>query len=195
MTTPRWGGWVRIGLAALLLVLVSVAATAWVLRPVLPADDSVEAGFARDMATHHEQAVTMAELAREGTDDPDVELLAKEIALVQQAQVGQFNGWLQAWGLPATGSAPAMSWMVMGGMSMPGMASRDDLNRLADLEGREADRLFLQLMIDHHQGGVHMAEALLEHEARPEVRRLAEVIVSSQQAEIETMRAMLEEDD
>ena len=76
---------------------------------------------------------------------------------------------------------------------MPGMASQEDLRRLGELSGREAEVLFLTLMIDHHQGGVAMAQAVLERPAPDFVHRLAGTMVSGQQAEITSMRRLLEE--
>jgi hypothetical protein len=74
---------------------------------------------------------------------------------------------------------------------MPGMASDADLQKLRDASGREAEILFLQLMIEHHKGGVEMAEAVLPLTEREEVTYLADTIVAGQQAEIATMEDML----
>src|SRR4051812_36496010 len=92
---------------------------------VAPGEDSAEAGFARDMMVHHAQAVQMAEIVRDKTESQEIRALAADIALTQQAQIGQMQGWLQVWGLPATGYKPAMSWMGHPTEDrMPGMASR-----------------------------------------------------------------------
>jgi uncharacterized protein (DUF305 family) len=161
--------------------------------PRFPGDRSAEAGFVRDMSAHHEQAVEMAELIRDRTDDPEVRTLAMDIALTQQGQIGQMMGWLDVWDLLPTGEEPPMAWMGHpAGERMPGMATRQELAHLAELSGEEADREFLRLMIRHHQGGVPMAEAILERTDRDEVRRLARSIIESQTAEVETMTGMLE---
>ena len=78
---------------------------------VLPGNDSAEAGFARDMIVHHGQAVQMAEIIRDKTHNDDMRLLAADISLTQQGQVGIMQGWLGVWGLPITGEDPAMAWM------------------------------------------------------------------------------------
>lgn len=171
------------------LVLGAGVATLW---PRFPDDTSAEAGFARDMSVHHAQAVEMAELIRPRTDDEELRLLATDIALTQQAQIGRISGWLDIWGLNPTGSEPPMAWMGMPGMPMMGMASQADVNALADLPIAEAEESFLRLMIGHHRGGVAMAQAIIERSDRTEVRRLAEAIVVGQQAEIEAMQQMLE---
>lgn len=171
------------------LVLGAALAALW---PRFPGDTSAEAGFARDMSVHHAQAVAMAELIRLRTDDEELRLLATDIALTQQAQIGRISGWLDIWGLNPTGSEPPMTWMGMAGMPMMGMASQAEVNALADLPIAEAEESFLRLMIRHHQGGVAMAEAILERTARPAVVRLAEAIVVGQTAEMEAMQAMLD---
>jgi uncharacterized protein (DUF305 family) len=145
------------------------------------------------MATHHGQAVNMAGLVRDRSDDPEIRQIALDMMLTQQAQIGQMQGWLSVWGLHNSGMEPAMSWMGMPTTGrMPGMASPQDLNRLANLTGVEADGLFLQLMISHHQSGVVMAQAVLERTQRPEVRALAQAIVAAQKSEITYMQALLQ---
>ena len=158
-----------------------------------PAEVSAEVGFARDMATHHAQAVNMAQLLYDRTDDPDMRLFALDIMLTQQAQIGQMQGWLNAWGRPLASVSPAMEWMGMPTTDlMPGMASVDDINRLRELKGIEADGLFLQLMIPHHRAGVDMANAILEYTQRPEVLALAQSISNSQASEIAIMQSLLQ---
>jgi uncharacterized protein (DUF305 family) len=163
----------------------------------MPADDSAEAGFVRDMSTHHTQAVAMAEAILRRTDDPDLAQLATDIMLTQQSQIGRFGGWLDQWGLPASSSSPPMSWAPgmeghdMSEMTMPGMADPADVAALSTLPVDQAELLFLELMTAHHLGGVAMAEDYLEVGNRPEVARMAESIVRSQTAEINAMADML----
>jgi uncharacterized protein (DUF305 family) len=72
------------------------------------------------------------------------------------------------------------------------MANPQEINRLRNAPPDEADRLFLQLMVPHHQAAVPMAEAALQRTDRPEVQRLANSIIASQEGEIQIMREMLE---
>ena len=117
---------------------------------------------------------------------------AVDIALTQQAQIGQMQGWLTVWGLPLATTQPAMSWMGMPTTGlMPGMATRNDLTRLEGLIGIEADVLFMQLMIPHHRAAVDMSQFVLGQTQRPEVRTLAESIIAGQQIEIDYMQALL----
>jgi uncharacterized protein (DUF305 family) len=159
-----------------------------------PGDGSAEAGFARDMIVHHAQAVEMAEIVRDRTESEEIRILATYIALTQQAQIGMMQGWLDVWGLPATGTEPAMAWMghPMEGR-MPGMASPEEVDRLHRLPPEGADELFLRLMIEHHRAAIPMAEAILEETDRPAVEELAGAIASSQRAEIETLQGMLKD--
>ena len=187
----------RIGATSVLTavaVLVSVASLALVIADQPPGEDSAEAGFARDMSAHHAQAVEMAQIVQENTDDPEVTNLASDIAITQQGQIGRMQGWLSVWGLPISGSNQRMAWMgsEMDGR-MPGMASSEKLNELRNASGEEAERLFLRLMIPHHQAAIPMAEAVMERSDDPAVAEFAQAIIASQRAEIQTMRGMLEQ--
>lgn len=220
----------RIALAAIVAaVVVAFAAfsAGWLAAPRIqtPSDTSVEAGFSRDMQQHHDQAVQMAMMVRDETDDPDVRQLAYDIATSQAQQSGQMYAWLNLWGLPQASSQPAMTWMLQpaidgsddghthGGVGaatgsatstattgdmvpgepMPGMATAADLEQLDQLEGVDAERLFLQLMIAHHQGGVEMAEAVEARSSNPLVLALAKSVVFAQSGEIQYMQDLLAE--
>ena len=166
----------------------------------------MDAGFSRDMRAHHSQAVQMSFLVRERTDDADVDQLALDILLTQQQQVGQMYAWLEDWGLPQSSSEDRMAWMSdasMGGMDMgdmdgmsggmPGMASNAELQALEAAEGEEAERIYLQLMIPHHEAGVEMADYAIENASTEQVRRLAESISAAQQAELTVLNDLLDE--
>lgn len=157
-------------------------------------DDSADAGFLRDMSVHHDQAVEMALIIRDRTEDPQLHALATDIMLTQQAQVGAMSGWLQIWDLPQTGAEPAMTWMGHPTEGrMPGMASAEDVRQLRDLPLAEAEVLFLRLMIRHHAAGVEMAEACLDRCDEDVVTSLSEKIIDGQQFEIDAMQSMLAE--
>jgi uncharacterized protein (DUF305 family) len=166
-----------------------------------PQDDSPEAGFARDMATHHAQAVEMSFVVRDKSADQQLRSLAYDIIVTQSTQRGVFMGWLQAWHLPQGSTRPRMAWMpghthmaragAGGATLMHGMASEEELRRLGTAEGLDAEILFLQLMIRHHEGGVMMARALLSLSHREEVVPIAKSIEEGQRAEIAQMTEML----
>ncbi|MCN9239924.1 DUF305 domain-containing protein [Streptomyces sp. RY43-2] len=165
-----------------------------------PTADSADAGFARDMAVHHQQAVEMSFVVRDRTRDEDVRRLAYDIAQTQANQRGMLLGWLDLWGLPKVSPDPPMTWMGMGGTAsgkdgalMPGMATNTELKKLGSLSGKQAEILYLQLMTDHHRGGVHMAEGCATRCTVGVEKRLAQGMVDSQRSEIELMTTMLKE--
>jgi uncharacterized protein (DUF305 family) len=164
---------------------------------VVPTTDSVDAGFARDMAIHHLQGVEMANVALERSEDPEVRQLAFDISSTQTNQTGRMQGWLSLWGVSQSGGEP-MAWMDGGhghsmteGGLMPGMATEAELAELRSLSGTAFDVEFLRLMIRHHQGGFDMAEYAAEHASVPAVARLAGTIAETQSAEVGTMTDML----
>ncbi|MYT23911.1 DUF305 domain-containing protein [Streptomyces sp. SID7760] len=185
---------------------------------------SPDAGFARDMAVHHQQAVEMSFIVRDRTKDEPVRGLAYDIANTQANQRGMLLGWLDLWGLPkVVAGEPPMSWMGsadghaghdmggsdmsghdmaghdMGGATtkpgalMPGMATKEELAQLGAAEGRDAEVLYLQLMTDHHKGGVAMAQGCAQQCETPAERALARGMVEAQQSELALMADMLKQ--
>ncbi|MGW3567927.1 DUF305 domain-containing protein [Streptomyces sp. NPDC000941] len=181
--------------------------------PSTPTKASAEAGFARDMSVHHQQAVEMSFIVRDDTDDEDVRRLAYDIINTQANQRGMMLGWLDLWGLSVTSEDPPMTWMKesmdhgsmdsmdsMGpdggykphdGSLMPGMATNTQLDQLRKAKGRAAEVMFLRLMIAHHKGGIDMAKGAVELVKDPTVKLLAQGMVDSQQSEIQLMNDML----
>ena len=192
-------------------VVVVLALAAWALTTSLsddtatspvPAVDSADAGFARDMAVHHQQAVEMSYIVRDRTDDEDVRRLAYDIAQTQANQRGMLFGWLDLWELPKISVDGYMTWMkdkghgehqAKGGALMPGMATDGELEQLGKLKGRQAEVLYLQLMTDHHMGGVTMARACAQRCEVQVEKKLAQGMVDAQQSEMELMADMLKE--
>ena len=197
---------VRIAVAVVavpLVVAIAFLAGRVTASDATPTDVGADAGFARDMQVHHAQAVQMSLVVRDVSTDPAIRLLAYDILRTQQQQAGQMYAWLELWRLPQASNQAPMAWAAgmahdmgtatAGGTAgrMPGMASAADLTRLGELRGRDADRLYLRLMIAHHRGGVQMAEAAARLAHRPEVLSLAGKIVTGQQAEITLMESLL----
>ncbi|HSI27056.1 MAG TPA: DUF305 domain-containing protein [Aeromicrobium sp.] len=139
--------------------------------------------FAQGMIPHHQQAVRMSAMAQEAAG-PDVKALATRIAAAQGPEIAQMKGWLSAWKLPVE---------MDHGMEhdMPGMMPDDAMEKLGATTGDAFDRHWLQMMIEHHQGAIAMAETELKDGKYPEALRLARSIVKSQTAEIAEMRRML----
>ena len=112
----RVGGVAALVAASVALVVVVIVAFSAgrlsTLADPIPTDTSAEAGFARDMQVHHQQGTELAMIVRDLTDDPEVRLLAYDIATTQAQQAGQLYGWLRVWGLSQRGSEPSMTWMT-----------------------------------------------------------------------------------
>ncbi len=185
---PARNRWLAAGAVVLALLLgVGVG----LVIPLLgrPADDSVEAGFLRDMSNHHAQAVQLAMIEHERGTDANVRRFAADIALTQHGQMNIMGTWLRGWGLSPTGSQPAMAWMpdaegsVQNGL-MPGMATPEQMDALRAATGRQIDIQFLTLMRRHHLGGVHMAQGIVKLSDHEDVTWLAGTMVAAQQGEI-----------
>ncbi|MFF0183994.1 DUF305 domain-containing protein [Streptomyces sp. NPDC005244] len=196
-------GWIAGGAAA---VLVGAGAITYAVADGddsgtrAPAADSADAGFARDMAVHHQQAVEMSYIVRDRTRNTEVRRLAYDIAQTQANQRGMLLGWLDLWELPKVSADPPMTWMGMSDMAsgkdgslMPGMATNTEMKRLGTLDGKQAEVLYLQLMTDHHKGGIHMAEGCVEKCTVGVEKRLAQGMVASQQSELDLMAGLLEQ--
>src|SRR6266540_5473292 len=153
-----------------------------------PAGDhnSADVEFATAMITHHQQALEMAALAEDRAQSPEVKALAAKIEKAQDPEIELMSGWLRDWDqpVPSPGS--------MSGHQMPGMMSEHDMASLKDTSGKDFDRLFLKLMISHHQGAVDMARDEQKDGKNPAVKKLARSIATSQTAEIKQMRDLLD---
>ncbi|EID52394.1 DUF305 domain-containing protein [Saccharomonospora xinjiangensis] len=150
--------------------------------------------FVQGMIPHHEGAIEMADLAETRTDNPEILDLAERIRQAQGPEIEQMRGWLDAWGaaeMPGPGHDQEHGRHGQGHHEeMPGMGA-EDMERLGNASGAEFDRLFLELMVEHHQGAVDMSRTVLSEGSSPEVKDLAQRIIDSQEAEIEDMRSLL----
>lgn len=211
MTRTHWAAVTAVVLALLFAGAATVAsAGGGTPAASTPSSASADAGFARDMSVHHQQAVEMSFVVRDRTDDEEVRRLAYDIANTQANQRGMMLGWLDLWGLPKVeaGSEP-MAWMHGdGGASghaghggaaddaedaplMPGMATKAEMAKLAGLDGKAAEVYYLQLMITHHNGGVAMAEGCVRLCEVGTERSLAQGMVDAQRSEVELMVGLL----
>ncbi|MEJ2868768.1 DUF305 domain-containing protein [Actinomycetospora sp. OC33-EN08] len=197
-----WGaspGWakavVAIG-AVLILLLVGGLVGALIGQRTAPtyapAAGSVDVGFLQDMSVHHRQAIQMAVWERSNTTDPALRQLAFDIESSQTQQLGMMQGWLQlSEQRGETAPGQYMAWMGMPMPSMPGMATETDLQRFRAATGQGLDVEFLQLMLRHHEGGLHMMEMASAQASVPAVRTLATSMVTTQTAESQTMTQLL----
>jgi uncharacterized protein (DUF305 family) len=183
-----------VGVAAGIVLVAVVAFFVGRAQPNRPGPDSADVGFARDMSLHHANAVEMALIIMERTDDEVMQAVATDILQTQQNQIGQMQALLTRWGYSIGSPEAPMRWMGMevDGM-MPGIVGPEGLNELRDLEGVEADALFLELMILHHESGIAMAEAMVEMGSDEQLIRLAQSMIRGQQEEIDLMQDLRQE--
>ncbi len=165
--------------------------------------------FAQMMTVHHKGAIEMADLAPTRAADNKVKDLAAQIKSAQEPEIKQMSSWLSSWapatdmnGKPITTASPSSEMGGMSGMSgmdtgsstpasMPGMMSGGQMDQLKAANGAAFDKLFLQLMITHHQGALEMAKTQKSAGQNPAAIALADSINTSQNAEIATMQHLL----
>lgn len=141
--------------------------------------------FAMMMIPHHEQAIEMSDtiLAKTGVDQRVLDL-AQQIKSAQAPEIELMQSWLDDWGMPSSGGMDGMD-------HGDGMMSDDDMDALEAADGAEAARLYLEQMIEHHEGAIEMAQDELDDGASPDVLALAQRIITSQTEEIAAMRELL----
>jgi uncharacterized protein (DUF305 family) len=158
-----------------------------------------DARFMRGMMMHHAQALEMTALRPTRSRADDMRLLALRIEISQADEIKMMKGWLAARDLPADdphahhgGATAAAEHMAL----MPGMLTPAEMKRLADASGVEFERLFLELMIKHHDGALVMVRDLFasgDAAQESEVFAFASEVEADQAAEIGRMTAMLRE--
>lgn len=143
--------------------------------------NQADVAFAQQMIPHHQQALDMAGLVPGRTTNTKVADLAGRIRKAQDPEIRQMTGWLTTWG-----AAPAST-----GMTMPGMMSDADTTHLQGMKGAEFDRMWLRMMVQHHQGAIDMARTELAQGGSADAKALAQKIIDGQQAEITEMNGLL----
>jgi uncharacterized protein (DUF305 family) len=184
-------------LRLVLIVLVTAviaglfaAAAIWALgaddEPATPMN-AVDIGFLQDMLDHHDQALLISNLYLDDNADGDAAPYAREVIMFQERDIGWMEDWLAEEGY-ARGEPDrvAMVWMdePTPVAEMRGMQTAERLQELADASGTEADRLFFEIMTDHHLGGVHMADHAAANGAREEIIEFAESVSRNQRIEV-----------
>ncbi|PSL51508.1 uncharacterized protein (DUF305 family) [Saccharothrix carnea] len=143
--------------------------------------------FAQDMIPHHQGAIEMAELAQGRTSNAEVLDLASRIEKAQDPEIKTMTGWLNSWGAEVhTTGMPGMDH----GSDMAGMSDAE-VDMLKQAKDADFDRMFLDMMIKHHQGAIDMSKAELQQGENPDARKLAQQIIDSQQSEITEMQGLL----
>jgi uncharacterized protein (DUF305 family) len=164
--------------------------------------------FAQMMIPHHQQAVEMATLAQTRASDSEVKQLAAQIKAAQAPEIKVMTGWLTSWGQPTTQpssghnmpgmsgtsmpSMPGMSGTPMPGMSaMPGIMSDQEMAQLQAAKGVAFDRMFVQMMITHHNGAIQMARDEQANGSNVDAKKLATTIEQTQTAEVQKLQKNL----
>lgn len=149
--------------------------------------NTADVTFATDMIPHHTQAVQMADMAlKSASSNAQVKALATSIKAAQDPEITQMSGWLRTWKQPVP--AP-MSGMSMG--SGTGMMNDADMAKLGKTTGAAFDRLWVQMMITHHQGAITMARTELTRGENTGAKTLARSIVTSQSAQVTQLHTLL----
>ena len=141
-----------------------------------------DAMFLQMMIPHHEQAIVMSDLALKISKNPAILDLAKQIKAAQNPEIAQMKNWLAESGFSED---PGHSMDGMGGM-----LSNEDLQILSKSSGKDFEKLFLNGMIQHHQGAIQMVN-MLSNSKDTELKNFGQTIVKTQSAEIELMYELL----
>lgn len=132
--------------------------------------------FMNMMIVHHDQAITMSEMADNRTDNQNIIGLAENISEAQSAENRQMREWMNELGYD-TGNHHAMA----------GMATEQEMQKLRNSSGEEFDKLFAELMIEHHRGGIEMAKNFRQAGRHSELKEMQTAMIETQQKEISKM--------
>ena len=149
--------------------------------------------FMQRMIGHHAQALEMTALVPSRTDNESVRKLALRIEVSQADEIRMMEEWLTDRGAPLP---DRHAHHAPGAALMPGMLTADEMHRLSAAKGRAFDRLFLELMIKHHEGALVMVAELFETPGaaqESEISAFASEVEADQRIEIQRMAAMLKE--
>ncbi|MGL5816336.1 MAG: DUF305 domain-containing protein [Phycicoccus sp.] len=159
---------------------------------VTPTASAADTRFLQEMIVHHSQAVVMVEAVLPDLTDAQVTSIASRIADEQQPEIRSMSTWLEGRGQPVPPEATNPNLVDHDSHSMPGMASEAEVQRLAAATGVAADRLFLTLMIRHHQGALSMVERHAPNSSDVQVEKTAAEIFSTQSKQIGQLQGMLD---
>jgi uncharacterized protein (DUF305 family) len=181
---------VMIAMVGVVVVGLFAAAAIWALQgddEPPPPMNAVDVGFLQDMLDHHEQALLISNTYLENQPSGPVAAYAYDVIVFQTRDMEWMRDWLADEGYaPGEPDRLAMEWMndPTPVSEMTGMQTPERLQELADATGTDADRLFFEIMTDHHAGGVHMADHAAANGARPEVVQFAESVARNQRMEV-----------
>ncbi|MGW6931333.1 DUF305 domain-containing protein [Lentzea sp. NPDC054927] len=151
-------------------------------RAVPPPPNDADRQYVDMMIAHHEQALAMTRFAPERAGNETVKGLADRIRYSQEPEIGAMKQWQRTFNIVGGHADHA---------TMPGMATQDQLNALGAARGKDFDRMFLELMIKHHEGAIKMATDVRGAGANVQVEEMADDVVATQSDEINRMKALL----
>lgn len=142
----------------------------------------VDLQFIDTMTMHHKMAMDMASLAGTRAAHGELKTMATKMIEDQQKETAQLKGWREQW---YAGKPEAMN-MKMPGMpeSMKGMS----MEKLAAAKGEEFDRMFIDMMSQHHAGAIKMSESAEPKLQHPEIKAFAKKLAASQKEELAQMK-------
>jgi uncharacterized protein (DUF305 family) len=145
--------------------------------------------FLDQMIIHHQGAVMSAQMMIGDSARPELRDLAQRIITGQQHEIEQMRQWRQDW--YGSASSATLPGMMSGGMIGGAMMSRDQMRQMMGAN-TDFDRMFLQMMIPHHEAAIAMAQQALTQAEHPEIKTLAQGIITTQRAEIGEMQRYLQ---
>ncbi|MGB7417130.1 MAG: DUF305 domain-containing protein [Thermosynechococcaceae cyanobacterium] len=154
-----------------------------------PADADLDLRFIDAMTPHHQGAVVMAKAVLENSQRPEMKTLASAIIAAQNQEIAQMKQWRKDW-YPQASDTP-MAWHAEGNHMRPMSAEQmKAMSMEQDLGKADADfdLRFINGMVPHHEAAVVMAQDVLTKSKRPEIKKLAQAILDSQQTEIDQMQ-------
>jgi uncharacterized protein (DUF305 family) len=159
-----------------------------------PVHVEADVRFMQGMTFHHAQALQMTGLLSSRTESDEIRLLAQRIDISQTAEMGMMEGWLESRGEEAPDLEDEDVWPLSDDRLMPGMLTERQMGQLAAATGEEFDRLFLELMILHHEGALAMVEQLYVVSGaaqEPQIFQFLTHVDADQSIEIARMNTML----
>ena len=179
---------IRLLLAAGLALSGPAGAQTPTAAPARPS--TADSAFMTNMIGHHAQAITMANLGPGRIANDQVRILADRVIVSQRDEIAAMETWLRDHRLPVPDSAHRHHGA---GAAMPGMLSPAQMQELEAARGPEFDRLFVTLMMQHHQGALTMVDQLLKSPGGHDtfVYKFAADVDADQRAEIERMARLL----
>jgi len=145
--------------------------------------NTADFSYARMMIEHHAQALEMAELAPKRAESDKVKGIAERIAAAQGPEIASMEAWLKRHNGEKRSTSHEHD-------AMPGMATAAQLKKLRAAKGEAFDKLFLKLMITHHDGAITMATDVKAQGNNIQIEEMADDVIAQQTSEITRMRKM-----